>query len=310
MTACEGTLQLGVSASASTAINVLNILSSAVPGVLGGSVLSVFSFLFQAADERNTKQRMEQIAQLGSSPDEIARLALALSQRLIHCFALEHYVKKVSLKKLLSSTNDVMQSFTQNGFYGALFYAVQDDGALAMLTNETQRALSIPEAQSRAEQDAKLLLAAVVKEGVPTQNEVVDVNRLFLYAAPMLTMVDRLFVTILQQFCAAEHCQSNLNIKAEKRQQFYGAVAKSWLESADVLSHKIEDGTAREPFIQDLATNFTTRRHGDGTVGVFYFKPPQALFNVTHKRHASIRNQALESAEVDAVLRATLTTPK
>ena len=141
-----------------------------------------------------------------------------------------------------------------------------------------------------------------MKEGVPTQNEVVDINRLFLYAAPMLTMVDRLFVTILHQFCAAEHCESNLNIKAEKRQQFYGAVAKSWLESADVLSHKIEDGTAREPFIQDLATNFTTRRHGDGTVGV--------LFNVTYKWHASIRNQALESAEVDDVLRATLTTPK
>lgn len=309
MTACEGTMQLGSSDTAGTALTVLNILSNVAPGPLGGSALSIFSYLLQTSDENNTKQRMEQITQLGASPDEIVQLSFTLSQRLIHCFAIAHHVKKGSLQKLLSATAGIMQSFTEHGFYGALFHAVQDDGALTALTNATQHAFTITEAENRAEQDAKLLLAAVVKEGVPKQHEVVDVNRLFLYAAPMLTMVDRLFLTVLQQFCAAERCDNNLNFKPEKRQQFYGAVAKSWHESADVLSHKIEDSVAREPFIQDLAMNFTTRRHGDGTVGVLYFKAPQTLFNMTQKRHASIRSQALEAAEVGAVLRTTLTTP-
>lgn len=308
MTATEGTMQLGGSDTASMALMVLNIVTSMAPGPLGTPVQAVFGYLFQSMDEKNTRQRMGQISQLGTEPADIARLATTLSQRLIHCFTLEHYVKKGSLTKLLSATKDMMDSFVENGFYGTLFHAVQDTNALLPLTTAIKRAFTIPEIEERAEQDAKLLLAAIVKEGVPKNTDAitVDTHRLFLYASPMLTVVDRLFLTILQQFCAKEHCElNNISMKSTKRQQFYGRVAKSFHDHADVVSLQIEN--TPDTFVEKLAISYATKRHADGTIGVFYFKAPQTLFSITAKRHASMRNQILEALEVEETLNQALT---
>ena len=306
MTAMEGTMQLGASNTASMALIVLNIVSSMAPGPLGTPLQAVFGYLFQTMDEKNTRQRMEQITQLGAEPADIARLANALSQRLIHCLTLEHYVKKGSLSKLLSITEDITRSFTENGFYGALFYAVQDTSALTPLHTAVKHALTIPELEKRAEQDAKLLLAAVVKEGVPKNGDMptIDTNRLFLYAAPMLTMVDRLFLSILQKFCTDERCElSQTSIKAEKRQQFYGRVAKSWHAHADDVSAQIEN--TPDEFVEKLASSYSTKKHTDGTTGVFYFKS-QTIFQMNQKRHVSMRNQALEVRDIEETLECAL----
>lgn len=303
MTATEGTMQLGSSNTASMALMILNIVSNMAPGPLGTPVQVVFGYLFQTMDEKNTRQRMEKIAQLGAEPTDIARLATTLSQRLIHCFTVEHCVKEGSLTKLLSRIEDMTHALTQNGFYGALFHAVQDTNALVPLSNATRRAFTIPEIEKRAEQDAKLLLAAVVEEGVPKGADTItiDTNRLFLYASPMLTVIDRLFLTILQNFCTIERCElSILSIKAEKRQQFYGRVAKSWHDRAGIVSTQIESNP--DDFVAKLATTYSTKKHPDGSVGVFYFKTPQTIFHINQKRHASIRNQALDAQEIEEAL--------
>lgn len=308
MTATEGTMQLGNSDAASMALMVLNIVTSMAPGPVGTPIQAVFGYLLQSMDEKNTRQRMGQIAQLGAESAEIARLATTLSQRLLHCLALEHYVKTGGLTKLLSVTEDIMHSFAQNGFYGALFHAVQEGDALLPLNTAIKRAFTIPEIERRAEQDAKLLLAAVVKEGVPKGADMmtVDIHRLFLYAAPMLTVVDQLFLTILQNFCTSERCEfNNIGMKAKKRQQFYGAVAKSFHNRAEVVSIEIEH--TQETFVEKLATTYSTRQHADGTVGVFYFKTQQTLFAMSQKRHASMRNQALDALEIEEVLNQVLT---
>lgn len=300
MTATEGTMQMGSSNTASIALMVLNIVSGMAPGPVGVPIQAVFGYLFQTMDEKNTRQRMEKIGQLGTEPADISRLATTLSQRLIHCFALDHQTKKGSLTRLFSMTKDTINSFTENGFYGALFHAVQEGGVLAPLTSAV-RALTIPEIEMRAEQDAKLLLAAVVKEGVPKSTDVIDDNRLFLYAAPTLTVIDRLFLSILQSFCAKQHCDlNNLSVNTEKRQQFYGRVAKSWHNRADVVSTQIENNP--DDFITRLAATYSTKTHPDGSIGVFYFKE-HSIFKRDQKRHASIHNQALDAQEIEEALR-------
>ncbi len=110
-----------------------------------------------------------------------------------------------------------------------------------------------------------------------------------------------MFLTILQIFCTAERCELHaLSIKAEKRRQFYGRVAKSWHDRADIVSTQIEN--TPEDFVTKLATTYSTKTHSDGSVGIFYFKAPQTIFQRNQKRHASIRNQALDAQEIEEAL--------
>ncbi len=293
--ACEGSLQLGSSGHAGTAATILNILSNVAPGPTGGVVLSVFAYLFQAIDEKMAKERLEIIAQLGT-PDEMHQLATELSCRLLRCLTLEHHVKKGSLTKLLSTT--------QGFFYGTLFNSVQSDGALPVLTN-AGRTVTILDIENRAKQDAKLLFSAIVKEGVPTKEGAVDCNRLFLYAAPILTVIDYLFLIMFKQFCQEQ--EHPLSRESEKRQKFYGHVAQSWHDHAEAVALRMENPSQREIFINTLSHRFLSQHNSDNTVGIFDLKTPHTLFGgVTDKPYVSIRKQAIEFTLIDATISTTL----
>ncbi len=307
MIVSTGLVKVSASGGLGKAGQVLNAVSSCVP--LGaGMGVKMLAYCLQAADHNVVMRRMDRLSRLGDAPDEVARLSEQLSLRLVRCLTIENTVKEHHMAKLLSATGDVLESMVESGFYGALTQVFEM--AVDPLIDQVIDTTDLSVIEKRAEQDAQLLLAAIAESDV-LDGRVRDMHRLFLYAVPMLTVVDSIFYLLIDQFCQQQTCERDkLEINTKKRAQFYGHMTNSWHRQAAFVGEALEDETHRRCLITDVAQGFASKPHADGSIGVFYFKESKGMtiFSgiANSKRHASWNKTALLSETADEVMTAVI----
>lgn len=299
MVISTGLINLNTTGKLGKAGQVLNAISSSVPlGV--GFGLKIMAYCLQTVDKAIAMRRFERLSQLGNDQMDVVRLSEQLSKRLIRCLNIDNTVKEHHMMKLLSGSGEIALALVDNGFYGALTQ-VFEMAVDPVIENAVGNA-DISTMEKRAEQDANLFLAAVAEQEIMLSSSG-DFNRLFLYAVPLLTVVDRVFFLIVDKFCQKQSCEpKNLSINAKKRGIFYGNVTKSWHQHASFVAESLEDTSQRDHFTNDIAQNFTDR-----TSGVFYFKDTTSLtvFSgaLSSKCHASWHEEALLPETAEAVMR-------
>jgi len=303
MIASTGLVPITASGNLGKAGRVLDAVSGCAP--LGAGLgIKMLSYLLQAADQRMVMQRMERLSALGTTPEDIGRLSEALSMRLVRCLTIENPVQDQHIAQLLSATADMVTAVDSNGFYGALTQVFESHVADALV----DKAVTTPtqtQIEKRAEQDAQLLLAFIA-ENRELHRGPLDMDRLFLSAVPLITLVNQLFTSILDQFCQKQSCyRHELECKGEKRAKFYAQVTRSWHSQAAFIASSLEDTSQRERLIAAAADGFSVKQHADHSLGLFYFKEDRALKVPFMKKryHVSMHNAALEPDDVDDVLR-------
>lgn len=310
--ASTGSVQLTLTGTAGNAASVLNVIAGLVPW--GGGAVQMFSYLLQAIDTRITQTRMERVTHLGDTPEEVAKIASILSQRLLHCLELENCVQDGRIMRLFTSLGNIIQSFFQDGFYGALFDAFTESGVVDEITGAIAGVMTPPEVEERASNDVKLLLSAIMEKTVPKniENET-NISRLFLYSAPLITVVDQLFRKIIERFCIEQSCQlEQLVIPSKSRSIFCNNVAEKCHEYADDVAERIEDTQRRESFVNNLARDFSESVYSNRIKGVFYFEKaqmlnPMMLFaRVRGKKYASVNGEALKPEVADGIFQQVL----
>ncbi len=282
-----GVIPLTPSNHANAASIILNIASNTIP-VVGGAA-KVLAYLIKFADTQLTKKRMENLKQLGS-PDEIPATSNHISARLFHCRDLDNADETI-LSKLLSGAEDALESYSTDGYYGALF---------SILDNSTETQKDTVTLEERATQDAQYFIAAIAKNGVPTEKTgAAIINQLFLYSAPISATMKALFLILLKKFCDANNLiVKNVSHNSFKRNGFFGQAISSWHDKADAVSTRIEKTETRDAFIEKLADNYASTQHPKG-IGIFYLKPKASS-------RISIYNNALTAEFSEEVLRKTL----
>lgn len=308
MVVSTGLIKINASGKAGKAAHVLNALSGFAP--LGTGIgVKMLAYCLQAADQNLVMQRMERLSDLGSASDDVAHLSEQLSPRLVRCLSIENRVQDHHMAKLLSATGDVVESLVQNGFYGALMQVFE------MTADTVVDAVIGPmdpsNIEKRAEQDAQLLLAAIAAKGLPESDcRTIDIDRLFLYAVPLLTVVDALFLRILTEFCQQHDCETkDLHINSRKRQQFYGNITESWHANAAFVSDSLEETDKREALVNSIAQGFFSKRHPDDSVGVFYFREQNNMMTYIRgkQQHASWNKTALLPETANDIMQTVMT---
>lgn len=300
MVISTGLINIATTGKLGKAGQVLNAISSSVPLGVGLGV-KMLAYCLQTADSAIAMRRMERLSQLGNDHVEVIRLSEQLSGRLIRCLNIDNTVKEHHMIKLLSGGSDIALALVDIGFYGALTQVFEM--AVNPMIEETVGSDNITAMEKRAEQDANLFLAAVAEHDILTTSSR-DFDRLFLYAVPLLTVVDHVFFLILDKFCQQEHCeQKSLSMNTKKRGIFYGNVTKSWHQHASFVAESLEDTSKRDRLTQDAVQAFSDRASG-----VFYFKEATTLTvfsnTLTHKRHVSWHQAALLPETAEAVMSA------
>lgn len=309
MIASTGIFQITTTGTTGKAGKIINACSSAIP--LGiGIGFKILGYCLQSIDQTITQRRLQHLSELGTMPEDIARLSDQLSQWLVRCRSIENKVQARHMEKLFSSATDMADAISGNGFYGGLVQAIETiivDPSIDAVFAQGEASVDI---QQRAEQDAGVLLAAIAQESVPKKTVApggamnLDIDRLFLYAMPLVTVVNHVYLKILSDFCQLQGCAStSIHINKKKQGKFFGNIAQSWHEQAEEVRESLIDNTRRSVFIDVMASTFSEKEHVDGTKGVFYFKNNLVLMG-TH--HVSWREHALFPQTAQSVTRSVL----
>ena len=249
--AASGEVQTTLTATTSSVVTVLDTIAGLVPW--GGEAVEILSSLIQTIDLKIKQKRMERITHLGDTPEEVAKMATILGQRLLHCLEIEHYVQDGRIARLFNTLSVLTQKY-QDGFYNTLFSVLTQ--------NKTETTLSSPsDMEIRAKNDAQLLLSAIMEKDVPhVQENQVDIDCLFLYSAPLLTVIEQIFDRMKTQYCN-KHRYKLADIEIKRKAEFCAAVANQCQEQAHNAAAHIEDAAKRAVFIEKLATEFNSHRN-------------------------------------------------
>lgn len=249
--AASGEVQTTLTATTSSVVTVLDTIAGLVPW--GGGAVEILSSLIQNIDLQMKQKRMERITHLGDTPEDVAKMATILGQRLLHCLEIEHYVQDGRISRLFNTLSVLTQKY-QDGFYNTLFSVLTQ--------NKTETTLSSPsDMEIRAKNDAQLLLSAIMEKDVPhVQENQVDVDCLFLYSAPLLTVIEQIFDRMKTQYCN-KHRYKLADIEIKRKADFCAAVANQCQEQAHNAAAHIEDAAKRAVFIEKLATEFNSHRN-------------------------------------------------
>ncbi len=256
--ALSGDVQMRLTGTAGTVVTVLDVIAGLVPW--GGGAVQMLSYLTQAIAEKIKQNRIERVLRLGGTPEEVAKIATILGQRLLHCLEIEHFSRNGRMNRLFNSLGNLVGSYAATGLYGALFEAFTESGVVDSMVSAIVETMTLPDIEERASQDAQLLLSAIMEEGVPhNQDSRIDIDRLFLYSAPLLTVIDRIFIRIVGQYCD-KHGYDVVNIsKVKHRTQFCAEFAEVCHKRGSATAVCIEDLVRRNDFIENVATECNRR---------------------------------------------------
>ncbi|PJD92401.1 MAG: hypothetical protein CK424_05705 [Legionella sp.] len=256
--ATSGDVQMCLAGTAGTVVTVLDVIAGLVPW--GGGAVQLLSYLTQAIGEKVKQNRMERVLRLGSTPEDVAILATHLGCRLLHCLEIEHYARDGRINRLFNSLGNIVGGYAENGFYGALFEAFTESGVVGVITNHIFETMTLPEIEARASQDAQLLLSVIMEKSVPhTLENQIDLDRLFLYSAPLLTVIDRIFMSMVAQYCAQRGYSLEAISKVKHKTEFCAKFAEECHKRASSTAGYIEDLSARHHFIEQMATECNRR---------------------------------------------------
>ncbi len=250
--ATSGDIQVCLTGTTGNVVTVLDVIAGLVPW--GGGAVQMMSYLMQSIGEQVKQNRMERVMRLGSTPEEVANIAKNLGQRLLHCLEIEHYARDGRINSLFNNFKKIFGCYADIGFYGALFEAFTESGIVGVMTNRIAEAMTPPEIEERASYDAQLLLSAIMEKSVPhTQENQIDLDRLFLYSAPLLTVIDRMFIRMVTQYCD-KHGYNITNISNVKyKTKFCAKLAEVCHQKASDTVMHIEDESIRNDFIENIA---------------------------------------------------------
>ncbi len=168
------------------------------------------------------------------------------------------------------------------------------------------RALKLPIAPASSIQNNFIQEVISIYNCTATSKQKPRSDYLFLFAVPLMLIVDKIYWNILTMFCQSDAiCQrknytpQDLNVKQYKREKFYGNLVHIWHLHVDCVQKSLENDGRREVFISSIATHLSTKRHYDGSVGALYFKEDRGL---TKEKHVSLNNSALSPETLHDVM--------
>lgn len=304
MVVSTGLVNIQMKTAAGKVSSILENLSGCAPFGTG-VVLKIMAYCCAAVDQRIVAKRIERLLSLANDTEEMAQRAEWLGIQLAHCLTYRQPVKQQHLglfmNKVLSNAQKVVDIVLERDIEQAMIMIIQEGVNYALDT-------LMPDASSeaieeRAEMDANILFTLIMANGLSTHTSNAINTELFLYAAPLSTIADVVFLLALEYFCRQHSTQTHVytvedvDLKKEERRCFITLLSISWRAHPDKTMRILVDEGKRPLFLEETAQVFSEP-------SLFSFKERKSLptlFNSSSKIPVYVDKNLLTLAYINTV---------